>query len=268
MKTIIVPTDFSEISLNAVNYAADMAVDINASIILLHIVEVTEPIVSEFPMTEITFHQLNRETQLNDLKSAIQQRTNNAISVETCHLVGNIVYELTGMCKRTKPFAVVMAPHVAGKLERFFFGSLTHYSATHLPCPVLAVPGKKRYTPIKKIGFATDMKGIYHIPVEAIKTITRAFKASLDLIYVGKKEEDIEISPAEKLLLKHRLRDFNPSFHFEKNDIVEKGIELFALDKNIDLVLIIPKKHGLFHRSQSKQVIFHLPVPAMSLHEN
>ena len=268
MKTIIVPTDFSEVSLNAVNYAADMAVEINASIILLHVVEVADAIVTEFPMSGITFQEINREQQLNDLKAAIEQRTHHAISVDTCHLAGNIAYELTEICKRTNPFAVVMAPHAASKLERFFFNSLTYYSATHLPCPVLVVPGKKRYTPIKKIGFATDMKGISHIPVKAIKTITLAFKASLDLIYVGKKEADIEISPTEKLLLRHRLRDFNPSFHFEKNDIVKKGIELFARDKNIDLVLIIPKKHGLFHRSQSKQVIFHLPVPAMALHEN
>jgi len=34
MKTIIAPTDFSAVSLNAVNYAADMAQDINAELIL------------------------------------------------------------------------------------------------------------------------------------------------------------------------------------------------------------------------------------------
>ena len=37
MKTIIAPTDFSPISLNAVNYAADMAVSINADLSLLYV---------------------------------------------------------------------------------------------------------------------------------------------------------------------------------------------------------------------------------------
>ena len=37
MKTIIVQTDFSPVSLNAVNFAADMAVAIDASILLFHV---------------------------------------------------------------------------------------------------------------------------------------------------------------------------------------------------------------------------------------
>ena len=37
MKTIIVPTDFSRISLNAANYAAEMASSINADLSLFHV---------------------------------------------------------------------------------------------------------------------------------------------------------------------------------------------------------------------------------------
>ena len=40
MKTIIVPTDFSPIATNAMNFAADMAVNINASLMLLHVYQV------------------------------------------------------------------------------------------------------------------------------------------------------------------------------------------------------------------------------------
>ena len=36
MKTILAPTDFSASSLNAVNYAADLAVSINAKLVLFH----------------------------------------------------------------------------------------------------------------------------------------------------------------------------------------------------------------------------------------
>jgi hypothetical protein len=36
MKTIIAPTDFSGSSLNSVNYAADLAVSINAKLVLFH----------------------------------------------------------------------------------------------------------------------------------------------------------------------------------------------------------------------------------------
>ncbi len=40
MKTLLVPTDFSSVSVNAMNYAVDMAQAINAGIVLLHVYNV------------------------------------------------------------------------------------------------------------------------------------------------------------------------------------------------------------------------------------
>ena len=40
MKTILVATDFSSVALNATNYAADMALAINADILLLHVYQI------------------------------------------------------------------------------------------------------------------------------------------------------------------------------------------------------------------------------------
>jgi nucleotide-binding universal stress UspA family protein len=40
MKTIIIPTDFSPAAINAMNYAADMAIAINASLLLFHVYSV------------------------------------------------------------------------------------------------------------------------------------------------------------------------------------------------------------------------------------
>ena len=39
MKTILAPTDFSASSINAVNYAADMALAVNAQLILINAVQ-------------------------------------------------------------------------------------------------------------------------------------------------------------------------------------------------------------------------------------
>jgi len=40
MQIIIAPTDFSDISLNAVNYAADMAMALHAKLLVLHATEI------------------------------------------------------------------------------------------------------------------------------------------------------------------------------------------------------------------------------------
>jgi len=40
MRTIVAPTDFSSVSINALNYAADLAAAIEADLILLHVVQI------------------------------------------------------------------------------------------------------------------------------------------------------------------------------------------------------------------------------------
>ena len=50
MKTIIAPVDFSPVSYNACIYAAHMAQDIKAELVLLHLMELPLA-VAEFPVT-------------------------------------------------------------------------------------------------------------------------------------------------------------------------------------------------------------------------
>jgi nucleotide-binding universal stress UspA family protein len=268
MKTIIASTDFSESSLNAVNYAADMAVDIKARLLLLHIVELPAATVAEFPITDITYQDVSRESELKQLKSELDERVKNGVTIETLQVLGNVNYQLKQTCNAVHPFAVVMSTHAPGGIDRFLFGSKTLFTAKHIEYPVINVPPNTVYHPIKKIGLATDFKDIYHLPVEEMKTVARAFNATLEIAFVGKSEAELVTVETEKTLLMNRLREFKPAFSFISSEAIDTGIELFAEQNKIDLVLVVPRKHGLFHKSLSKQVIFHLPVPAMTIHED
>jgi nucleotide-binding universal stress UspA family protein len=267
MKTIIAPTDFTAVSLNAVIYAADMAVDLNAKLLLMHIVPITIPSVPEFPVPDNSYLQMNYEVKLDELRTMILTRTCDAIEITTSLVTGNFSYELKQTCVEVQPFAVVMGTHMPGMLERLFLRSTTLSTLTNLPFSVMVIPEKLTYKPIKKIAFATDLKGIYNIPLEEIKTIARSFDASLSVVHVAPDGEFAHESIAEKTLLQHRLKEFNPQFHFIHDKTVEAGLEKFIEINKIDLLLLLPKKHGWLHKSQSRQVIVHLSVPAMAIHE-
>ena len=267
MKTIIAPTDFSEVSLNAVNYAADMAAHLDAKLLLFHVATITTSAVPEFPISNVTFLNPNSERQLFELQARILKRTNNAIVVETEYVVGNVSYELKDVCSRVNPFAIVMATNSYSLVDRLLFGSTTIYSVTHLPFPVLVVPAKAIYKAVKKIGYATDLRGIYSVPLEELKTIMNAFDASLHVVHVDTGNEDASISATEKTLLQYRLKEFNISYCVIKDQSVDKGLERFADDNSIDLMLLMPKKHGFLHKSRCKQAMLHLAVPSMTIHE-
>ena len=266
MKTIVAPTDFSDVSINAVNYAADMAAAIHGKFILLHAVG-SPVVVAEMPVTEVTYEELDSEDELTALKKILIERTKNTIPVEAKLLWGALENELIKFCEYEKPFAIVMGTHGDGVAGRFFLESTTVFLARHFRTPVLVVPDGKNFKPVMKIILATDLKRIDDLPLKQITRLVHVFNATLDVVYVKKPGDKTDKHSVENLFVHHPLMELNPHFHLLENNNVQKAISWFAEQHHADLVLILPKKHGLFHKSDSRQLIFHSPVPVMAIHE-
>ncbi len=122
MKTIIAPTDFSEVSLNAVNYAADLAAAVKAELVLVNVVQIPVT-VAEIPLTEVEYKNMREESemQLADLSVKLLLRVKNKIKIYSKMLLGSIENELEEICKVKKPFAVVMGMKETGAAGRFFW---------------------------------------------------------------------------------------------------------------------------------------------------
>ncbi|HYK47594.1 MAG TPA: universal stress protein [Parafilimonas sp.] len=267
MRTIIAPTDFSNVSNNAAHYAAKMAEDVNAQLILLHVMEL--PItVSEFPVTEAVFDEISMEDELKKLKSDLLKTTKGKIKIHVTNILGSVENELKEICNIEKPFAVVMGTHTHGTLQRFLLGSTALYSTRHLEWPVLIVPEDDTYKPIRKIGLASDMKYIYSVPLNQIASILDAFGASLDVFHVNRRARNIEKDSVESILLKQRLLALNPRFSTINDEDVEHGVEALAKKNDTDLIVVIPRSHGLFHKAQSAEFVFRSSLPVMAIHES
>src|SRR6185436_17934133 len=84
MKPIIASTDFSPVSLNAVNYAADLACALNTDLYLIHIFQL--PIVySEIPVAAdgIDNQVKEAEERIKELKDSIAKRCGEKIEIYT-----------------------------------------------------------------------------------------------------------------------------------------------------------------------------------------
>ena len=93
MKTIIVPTDFSETAANALNYAIEMAKEINASITLLHAYIVPVSITPDTPIVVVAEEDLRRSTEahLRKLKTEAEAKATGAIQIHTELKLGDVV---------------------------------------------------------------------------------------------------------------------------------------------------------------------------------
>ena len=275
MKTIIVPTDFSPVSINAVNFAADMAVAIDASLLLFSVYNVPVSY-SDVPIVLISVDEMKKgsENQLEDLKNKIIHVTSGKVKVYTESRMGNTVDELEDLCKKIQPFAVVMGAKGKSGIEKVIFGSTTLTAIRHLTWPVICVPQGKEYGKgIKKIGFACDFKQVVETtPVKFIRQIVKEFNAELHILNVDYNNRHFKPeTPEQSFLLHNLLEDIKPQYHFINKTDIEDGINEFAESNNLDLVIAIPKKHrlldGIFKPSSTKQLVFQSHIPVMCVHE-
>jgi nucleotide-binding universal stress UspA family protein len=264
MKTIIVPTDFSPVSLNAVNFATDMAASIDASLLLLNVYNIPVSY-SDVPIVLVSVEEMKKgsETQLEALKDKLLHITSGKLKIYTESRMGNTVDELEDLCKHIQPFAVVMGAKGKSGVEKLVFGSTTLSAIKHLTWPVICVPPGKEYgNGIKKIGFACDFKQVVETtPVNFIKQIVKEFNAELHILNVDYKEKHFRPeTPEQSFLLHNLLEEVKPQYHFINNADIEDGINEFSESNNLDLVIAIPKRHklldGIFKPSSTRQLVF------------
>ena len=272
MKKILVATDFSLAAGNAITYAADMALSVNAQLTLLYVVQT--PIgFSDMPLV-MGLEDIMRsaETDMQQLKEELLLRTAGKIIIETEVGMGGFFEELKTVSERIKPYAVVMGSQGKTAAEHILFGSHAVYTVKHLAWPVITVPPNAAFTAVKKIGLASDLtKVVKTTPFAEIKMLVHDFNAELHILNIGKKEVFDADIVFESGLMQEMTLALKPTFHFIDNENTDEGIMDFAEKNQIDLLIVLPHHHnlltGIFHKSHTKQLVLHSHVPVISIHQ-
>jgi len=267
----LIATNFSPAAQNAAAYAADMAMAINARIALLHIYEI--PLAyAEVPVTlagDSTAEDI--EIELAKLKNKLLLRTGGEVSITTEASIGDFFTKLETACDRIRPYAVVMGSQGTTAAERWFFGGHTVYAMKNLRWPLITVPPGASFSAVTNIGLACDFdKPIDTAIIDEIKILVQDFNANLYVLNSGKQEQFDGAIISESRLLEQKLAPVKPHYNFIINKNTDDGIMSFAKEHNIDLLIVLPRKHGpldsLIHKSHTKQLVLHCDVPVMALH--
>lgn len=277
MKTIIIATDFSPAALNATNYGVDLALAINASVLLLHVYQIPVSYNNnmDVPLPIIDVNQLeeiNKE-KIQTLKEQLQHITSNKVQIDTEVKMGMLTEELEELSEKVQPFAIVMGNKGGGAVERLLVGSAALSAIRNIIWPIVVVPSGATFNGIKKIGFACDLKKIEEAtPVGYLKNWAETFGARLDILNVDHNKDSFSPEVKEKTaLLQSLLGEVKTGFFFINNEDVENGINEFAESNNVDLLLVVPRKHNLlerlFQKSHSSDLVFHSRIPILSIHE-
>jgi nucleotide-binding universal stress UspA family protein len=277
MKTIIVPTDFSETSYNAARYALGLARQMNtARVVLYHAYELIVPIPdvpSSVPMVnpdELRSASMEGLDKMKrELDPLLPENTILASRAENHLLPANI----DQVARQEQADLIVMGITGGSQLEEILVGSNTIDVVKHTTCPVIIVPASARFRPIRKIVFACDFRKVVETtPIQPLKKLLNVFRPELHVLNIDHESKHFTSdTPYETLMLDTLLEGYNPQFHFIDHTNVVQGIMDFAEKQEADLILVIPKKHGLFDhifkRSRTTQLAFHTHIPLLAIHE-
>ena len=261
MQTVIVPVDFSETSLHAAHYAAQL-------------------LVGQYGVTLLLYHCHKDEEEASKTSKSLERlkeelMNEHIVKIETLsHRDDDFVEGLQRAVRHRKAELVIMGIRGKSTLAQVFFGSDTLKVLATKVCPVLIVPENANFKPIKNVMLTSDFKQTFNTtPSAPIRDFLLRFLPQLHVVNV---DQDHYVSltseyEEEKQNLRQMFREFNPEFYFMRLFDVEQAINLFAEDKKIDLIITVQKNKSLleriFKRSRTESLAYQSKIPILAMHE-
>ena len=279
METILIPTDFSNTAKNAAKYAAAIATQTGAKTVILYhsyasnTIVTGDPMVPALNMFNINELKENADAGLKTEALALKEVLPSGVTIETISEYGFLTDCIAELCKTRKIDLLIMGISGSGSFQENFIGSNAINVAKHITIPVIVVPNKASAHNIQKIAVATDFREVAEsTPFNAIRKILEETKAELYVLNVDHNERNrSEDFDYENMMVETFLEKFKPIVKLIDNPDFVTGMNEFVEQNGIDLVVMIPKKHGLFDsffkRSHTKMLAFHAEVPIMVVHK-
>lgn len=281
MKKILIPTDFSQNSKNAIRYALDLFKETPCHYFLLYVnaegSEVIEKPVYDFGTNiGVKLEQITISEKLLELEEFVK-----SISYNNKHHQFTTIREddffLTSIRRHLKEKdidLIVMGTQGASQLKEFFTGTRSGDVITKVESDVLVIPNKAKFKNFKQVVFSVDFELHYSDDVlQKIAKLISSEKAVLNLLFVTKSQIPIfeEVVLEQKQLLQ-RLSKILPNpinCHRVISKKVEEGVNRFAESLKADLIIMISKDYGLIKKlfldTTVEEVSFDTKIPLLSL---
>ncbi|MGB3345224.1 MAG: universal stress protein [Aequorivita sp.] len=285
MKTILLPTDFSETANYALEVAAQLTKKFGSKLILLHMLEISEPLLPQVPLSNDVSPVQN--THQHDLPEALfymklarkrfkeladlpfMQGVDHEDEVQN-HL------DFKGIIDSAHKYnadLIVMGSHGATGIKEVFVGSNTEKVVRTSDIPVLVIKRKHEKFNVRNFVFATNWEAENKRAFLNAYNFLKKFEAKMHLLYVNTAGSEFltskEIHEKFKIMLQEtniNSDDISTNIYSDKS--VEHGILNFSKEIDADLIGIPTHgRRGLAHflnHSIGEEVANHAEIPVIT----
>jgi nucleotide-binding universal stress UspA family protein len=280
MKNILLPTDFSENSWNAIVYALQYFEKSNCSFYLLHVNRLSNFVTGDTPYipTEETIENLYTIPAKKELRHLLKR-----IAKQFPKHKNHKFYSLTDYNFFIESIRkhvieknidmIVMGTKGASGLKKIVVGSNTGDVITKVQCTTLVIPENAKFTKINEVAFPTDFALSYDLRIlQPISEILETYNSSLRILHISKKGEKLNLDQQKnKELLEDYFNDDDYTFHFLTNKKIEAAVQCFVESRDTDIIVMVAKNLNYFQRilflPTVEEISYHTDVPFLVLHE-
>ena len=251
MLSILLPTDFSENSKNAIKYALEFFKYQKVNFYVMHAYrnefydhdELVSREVFESVLNKVkTESQDNLDKLVADLK---QIAPNPRYTYHSISAYNTLIEEANTIADAHNIDLIVMGTKGKSNARNIVFGSQTFQVLKYVKCPVLAIPENYNNTQPQKILFPTN----YLIPykrreLKLLSVLAKSYRSEIDVVYISTSPKLSIRQEDNQSFIKDTLSPNKVNFIIEDNKKIADAITNYIKENSIEMITMINTQHS------------------------
>lgn len=267
---ILCPTDFSECSLNAIEYAARLGEKFNAILVLFHVLN-REDYQKLSPMDTDGKYQVEFiQEKLKNLQKAVMEESllNGLKGCDIAIREGKIVNGALDFAKEINADLIVAGTEGMNELRTNIIGSRASRLVGQSDRDIIIVPRKVFFKIPRKFVYASDYIEEDKLAIQKVVEMAGFFDSEIDLVHISSSQKAID-----KSLHMTMVEEIRPFVRYEKINYVLKayrddlalGLENYLQVAKGDMLVTLSRKKSffdqIFTKNLSKKMSYFLNKP-------
>jgi len=276
-RKILLPTDFSKNSKNALQYAIELYKNEECDFYILNVFYVIGFATDNMLVPEVgeIAYKSSKETSEEGLLKTLNYFQKKNLSRHKFFSISKFNSLLNSIDEVVEEYnidMIIMGTQGVTNAKGIIFGSNTvMVMEKERNCPVLAIPSEVNFSKPKEIVFPTSYEKPYNKEeINYLIEIANMNKAAIRILHVNGDEPFTETQENNKKQLIVYFEGLEYSFHTIYNVELQIALDCFVQSRDSDMVAFINKKHGfidtIFTRHLVQELGYKSRVPVLTLH--
>ena len=273
MKRILIPVDYSNVSINALHYAANFAEGQEVELLIFHVysglLDMHEPLLT-------TIGESKQELVESSLKEFVEKNLDGSaisgLNLDFMVVQGNPVYEIVREAQNCD--MIVMGTRDKYDLFDKFLGTISLGVSKKSHKPLLLIPNNAKFKNYKRILIASDHHIKDHEILHKIRNWNKPYKAFLQFLHIKDSKKDDFEKMSDEIVKDFFESESDVDFSFEiiskRSTDVSDSLLNSAYQSNMDLIIVVPEDQSflssLIFSSISKELILKSAIPVLFIH--